>query len=122
MLKIMTYDNGHRTVLELDGKLVGPWVNELERVWHQAERAGAVHVVLKEVGCIDQNGKELLARISRSGASLVAVGCLTKAVLHDVLKKGSAGSHDGYELLSINFTEDPKARKNDSETEKSFAV
>jgi hypothetical protein len=122
MLKIMTYDNGHRTVLELDGKLVGPWVNELERVWHQAERARAVHVVLKEVGCIDENGKELLARISRSGASLVAVGCLTKAVLHDVLKKGSAGSHEGYELLSINFTEDPKARKNDSETEKSIAV
>ena len=122
MLKITTDDNGHRTVLELDGKLVGPWVNELERVWHQAERAGSVHVVLKEVGCIDQNGKELLARISRSGASLVAVGCLTKAVLHDVLKKGSAGSHEGYELLSINFAEDLKGRKNDSETEKSIAV
>ena len=87
MLKIMTYDNGHRTVLELDGKLVGPWVNELERVWHQAEQAGAVHVVLKEGGCIDENGKELLARISRSGALLVAVGCLPKAMLHDMLKK-----------------------------------
>jgi len=122
MLKITTNDNGNRTVLELDGKLVGPWVNEPERVWHQAERAGSVHVVLKEVGCIDQNGKELLERISRSGASLVAVGCLTKAVLHDVLKKGSAGSHEGYEMLSINFAEDLKGRKNDSETEKSIAV
>ena len=91
MLKITTYDNGNRTVLELDGMLVGPWVNELERVWHQAKRAGAVHVVLKEVGFIDENGKELLARISRSGAALVAVGSLTKAVLHDVLKKESAG-------------------------------
>jgi len=74
MLKITTYDNGNRTILELDGKLIGPWVNELERVWHQAERAGAVHVVLKEVGIIDENGKELLARISRSRAALVAVG------------------------------------------------
>src|SRR5439155_22836733 len=27
MLKITTYDNGNRTVLELDGKLVGPWMN-----------------------------------------------------------------------------------------------
>ena len=27
MLKIMTYNNGNRTVLELDGKLAGPWVN-----------------------------------------------------------------------------------------------
>jgi hypothetical protein len=86
MLKITTRDNGQRTVLELDGKLVGPWVNELERVWHQAERAGSVHVVLKEVGFIDEKGKELLVRISRSGTELVAVGCLTKAVLHDVLK------------------------------------
>jgi len=101
MLKITTYDNGNRTLLELDSKLVGPWVNELERVWHQAERAGAVHVVLKEVGCIDENGKELLARISRSGAALVAVGSLTKAVLHDVLKKENAGSHEGYQLLSM---------------------
>ena len=101
MLKITTYDNGNRTTLELDSKLVGPWVNELERVWHQAEHAGAVHVVLKEVGCIDENGKELLARISRSGAVLIAVGDLTKAVLPDVFKKGSAGSYEGYELLSM---------------------
>ena len=91
MLRITTRDNGERTILELDRKLVGPWVNELERVWHLAERAGSVHVVLKEVGFIDENGKELLARISRSGASLVAVGCLTKAVMHDVLQKDRAG-------------------------------
>jgi len=91
MLKITTYENGNRTVLELEGKLAGLYVEELERVWHQAERAGAVHVVLKDVGFIDENGKELLARISRSGAELVAVGCLTKAVLHDVFQKDSAG-------------------------------
>lgn len=86
MLKITTYDNGNRTVLELDGKLVGPWVNELERVWHQAKLAGAVYMVLKELGFIDESGKELLARISHSGAALIAVDSLTKAVLHDVLK------------------------------------
>ena len=89
MLKITTHDNGKRTVLELESKLVGPWVNELERVWYLAERAGSVHVILKEIGFIDDNGKELLARIYRSGAELVAIGCLTKAVLHDVLKRES---------------------------------
>ena len=90
MLKITTHDNGKRTVLELDGKLVGPWVNELERVWYLAERAGSVHVVLKEVGFIDDNGKELLARVYRSGAELVAVGCLAEALLQDVIQKESA--------------------------------
>jgi len=90
MLKITTHDNGKRTVLELEGKLFGPWVNELERVWYLAERAGSVHVVLKEVGFIDDNGKELLARIYRSGAELVAVGCLAEALLQDVIKKESA--------------------------------
>ena len=41
MLKITTHDNGRRIVLELEGKLVGPWVNELERVWYLAKRARA---------------------------------------------------------------------------------
>jgi hypothetical protein len=90
MLKITTYDNGNRTVLELDGKLVGPWVNELERVWYLAERVGSVHVVLKDVRFIDDNGKELMGRIYRSGAELVAVGCLTKAALQDVIKNERA--------------------------------
>ena len=31
MLKITTCDNGNRTLLELNGKLVGPWVNELDK-------------------------------------------------------------------------------------------
>ncbi len=75
MLKITSHDNGKRTVLELDGKLVGPWVDELERVWYLAERAGSVHVV---------------APIYRSGAEVFAVGCLAEALLQDVIKKESA--------------------------------
>lgn len=88
MLKITTHDNGTRIVLEHDGKLVGPWVNELERVWHMAERAGSVHVVLKQIGFIDDKAKELLARIYCSGAELVAVDCLTEVVLQDVITTG----------------------------------
>ena len=44
MLKITTHDNGKRIVLELEGKLVGPWVNELERVWHQPSGQGCSRV------------------------------------------------------------------------------
>ena len=100
MLKITPHDNGKRIVLELDGKLVGPWVNELERVWYLAERAGSVQVVLKDVAFIDDNGKELLGRIYRSGAGLVAVDCPTKAVLHDVIKKESAARVRAKEAVS----------------------
>ena len=94
MLRITTHDNGKRTVLELDGKLVGPWVNELERVWYLAKRAGSVHVVLKELGFIDDKGRNLLARIYRSGAGLVAVGCLAEALLQDAIKKTSEAWRD----------------------------
>jgi hypothetical protein len=90
MLRITTQDHGRRTALELDHKLVGPWVNELDRVWYLAERAGSVRVILKKVGLIDDNGKELLGRMYRSGAALVAVGCLTEALLQDMIKKENA--------------------------------
>jgi hypothetical protein len=74
--------------LELEGKLTGPWVRELESCWQQACIANQpVRVNLKAVTFIDQEAKELLIRMHESGAVLVAEGCMTKAIVEEITQR-----------------------------------
>ena len=91
MLKITTQTDATRTIFELEGRLAGPWVKELEGCW---QRAGItdqpVKVRLKAVTFIDDAGRELLAKMHRQGAELVAEGCMTKAIIEEILRGGRA--------------------------------
>jgi len=86
------YENHHYTsatgtILELEGKLAGPWVQELEGCWQQAVMVDRpVRVVLKTVTFIDQAGKTLLIEMHREGAELVAEGCMTKAIIEEIMR------------------------------------
>lgn len=83
MLRI-TLQSGDETVLKLEGKLRGPWVEELERSWEAARtpRQGKpLAVDMGEVSFIDPRGKELLLRMQREGARLVAVPVVIKFIL-----------------------------------------
>jgi anti-anti-sigma regulatory factor len=68
----------------LEGRLAGPWVEELERSW-EAERQKApsekIIIRLANVSFIDDAGKELLSRISRAGAKLEGNGCMVRAII-----------------------------------------
>lgn len=85
MLKIITRTDGPETIFELEGKLVGPWVGELEACWRERMFPDRVtNVVLKSVTFIDARGKELLAQMYRQGARLVAEGCMNKAIINEI--------------------------------------
>ena len=85
MLKITTQKKTSETIFELEGKLAGPWVRELESCWQLAVAADQpVRVTLKTVTFIDDAGKNLLAEMHRQGAKLVAEGCMTKAIVHEI--------------------------------------
>ncbi len=87
MLKITTHTGATATILELEGKLAGAWVQELEGCWRLAVMVDRpVRVMLKTVTFIDQAGRKLLTEIHREGAELVAEGCMTKAIIQEIMR------------------------------------
>jgi anti-anti-sigma regulatory factor len=91
MLKITMHTDGHSTTFELEGRLAGPWVEELKGCWERAAGSqGRVLVDLTEVTFIDSDGKALLTRMHREGAELKAAGCLTRCIVEAITR----GSYD----------------------------
>ncbi len=87
MLKITTQTDAAGTILELEGKLAGPWVQELEGCWRKvAESNRRVRVLLCAVSYIDDRGRNLLAEMYDHGAELVAEGCMTNAIVQEIMQ------------------------------------
>ena len=85
MLKITVDIEGERATLELEGRLAGPWVQELRDCWQRAESDGRqISVVLKQVTFIDGAGRQLLAEMRQRGAVLAAEGCMIKAIVEEI--------------------------------------
>jgi anti-anti-sigma regulatory factor len=86
MLKVTTTAQNQMVTLKLEGKLAGPWVQEVNRVWidaAQSPRKGCV-VDLRSVTFIDRSGQALLANMSRQGAELIAADCLTRDIVDEI--------------------------------------
>lgn len=91
MLKITTQIDAAGAVFELEGKLAGPWVQELEGCWRKTANSDRpVRVLLCAVTFIDDKGRELLADMYRHGAELVAEGCMNKAIVEQIVRGGRA--------------------------------
>jgi hypothetical protein len=89
MLRITVRDNSEALTFQLEGRLAGPWVRELEACWQRTlagRRRPVVRVDLADVTCINDEGKALLEAMHRQGAELVAADCLTKAVVAEITK------------------------------------
>jgi anti-anti-sigma regulatory factor len=87
MLKITTNNDCGRTSFKLEGRLMGAWVEELKTCWQQAAAANQQVVVrLKEVTFVDGGGRKLLADMHRQGVTLAAEGCMTKAIIEEIIR------------------------------------
>lgn len=86
MLRITTRTNAAATVFELEGNLTGAWVKELETCWRESAPHQPLKVVLKAVAFVDGSGRELLAEMHRQGAEIVAEGCMTKAIVEEIVR------------------------------------
>ncbi len=92
MLRITTQVENERTVLRVEGKLVQPWIQELEKCWLEPRPNGSTLVVdLRSVTVISGEGKELLGRMHQSGAKLVTSGVLMNSVLEQLGKVHAQG-------------------------------
>jgi hypothetical protein len=77
----------------VQGRLVGPWVNELRTAWkkaHTSQDKRACIIDLNDVTLIDKSGERLLRAISKKGAQLIANGIYTKHLLEKVKTTGKA--------------------------------
>ena len=94
MLRITVHDLPETLSFQLEGKLAGPWVRELDDCW-QAALAGRgarpISVDLTAVTFVDGPGKELLSAIHVQGAQLVATGCLMKAIVAELSRNEANG-------------------------------
>ena len=89
MLKVTTTDQDQTITLKLEGKLAGPWVQEVNRVWDDTAQAARSEFVidLRSVTFIDRPGRALLATMSRHGAQLIATDCLTRNIVDEIQKE-----------------------------------
>ena len=87
MLRIYIHDEVPVTSFVVEGKLVGPWVKELEKCWESAlavNPSRAMLVDLADVTFMDSEGKALLARMRRKGVKLLSNGVLINAIVADI--------------------------------------
>ncbi len=87
MLRITVHDNPQALTFQLEGRLAGTWVKEVEQCWQSTldyQRKPILRVDLTGVTFIDDAGKTCLAALYRQGAELVAADCLTKDIVAEI--------------------------------------
>lgn len=84
MLRITITEAPSEQRWTLQGRLIGPWIGELEASWKESRsRRDAMRYVvdLTDVTLIDERGEKLLEAMKRAGAEFIACGVYIKHVL-----------------------------------------
>ena len=90
MLRITNTMRPEGATVVLEGRLAGPWVDELARCWKAlatTQDAGSICVELDGVTFIDAAGKALLRTLREEGAALAASGCMTRVILEEISRQ-----------------------------------
>ena len=66
---------------DLEGRLVGPWVDELKRVLDGAESSAAVTIDARGRAFADRAGVELLRRLRDGGVDIVGASSFVDALI-----------------------------------------
>jgi len=75
MLRITPLVAKQKAILRLEGKLTGPWVDELAKVWRRVwPHTGLkqIQVDLRAVSFVDERGKDVLQAMRQGGAGFIA--------------------------------------------------
>ena len=91
MLRITTEKKRGKTVLSVEGRLAGPWVEALEQCWRTRAPEEKFSVDLCGVSFIDAAGKALLKEIHEQGGKLIAEGCLNEAIVQEIAGRERSG-------------------------------
>ena len=86
MLRITVDRSGVIVRLQLEGRLTGAWVQELEHSWRSLlpeQRAGAL-VDLAGITFIGADGRLVLIQLWKEGAVFHAPDCLTRSIVESI--------------------------------------
>jgi ABC-type transporter Mla MlaB component len=87
MLRVSATTRPGAATIMLEGRLAGPWVDEVRACWRRlaaARDAGSIRIDLEAVTFVDPTGKALLCAMHEQGAVLVASGCMTRAIVEEI--------------------------------------
>jgi hypothetical protein len=88
MFKVQTREAGDEVILEAEGRLAGAFVAELENCWRSARIGRKVSVDLKNVTCIDRDGRSLLRSMHAEGVRFLRPGLAVQDILEQVIGEG----------------------------------
>ena len=94
MLRLRTIFRHDETLLVLEGRLGGPWIDELARCWARLRaenHSGPIRLDLDGVTFVSAAGQALLARLHHEGARLTARGCMTSAIIDEITEGKERG-------------------------------
>lgn len=83
MLRLTRIETADAMTLKLEGKLAGPWVDEVRHCWTRlAEHKDRVQVDLQGLSFLDKSGATLLLQMERQGSQLVGGSAFIRYLLH----------------------------------------
>jgi anti-anti-sigma regulatory factor len=89
MIKIQVKELDDQLILQVEGRLAGAFVPELEHSWQAARASGAnrkISVDLKSVTCIDRSGRYLLQSMYSSGVGFLRAGLAIQDILEQIME------------------------------------
>jgi len=99
MLRITVQESEKAQSIKLEGKIVGPWVEELNSTWHSLKRSpGAMEVCLdlRGVSFVDAKGRQLLREIYRkTNARFLADSPLTRYFAEEAMQQSPNDGEEG---------------------------
>ncbi len=99
MLRITVEENSEGKVLKLEGRLAGPWVDELDRVWKETAPAlnkKNLSLDLREITFADAGGISVLKAIySQTGASILAGTPWTQYLAEEIMASSNSTVLEG---------------------------
>src|SRR5207302_8710474 len=87
VLRITTIETERRRKLDLEGKLVEPWVTELKKAWQEGNQSLNGHqlvIDLCNVTIISPQAEMILLEMRREGAQLVCGEILNKHLVSQI--------------------------------------
>ena len=89
MMRIHETEEGGKLILQVQGKLAGPFVAVLESRWQKASGREDIHRVsvdLQDVTCVDRAGRRLLQSMYCAGVSFDRPGLSVKDILDQFME------------------------------------
>lgn len=99
MLRITVREGLKTQTIQLEGKIIGPWVEEFSRTWHSlAPSLGSkkLHLDLRSVAFVDAEGRQLLREIyQKTNACFLADSPLTRYFAEDAMQLSPEHGEEG---------------------------